>query len=371
MDETRAPEILPLTGLRAVLAWWVVLFHFGRELVPPVVARVAAAGHIAVDVFFVLSGYVLARRYAAVDLATHDARRAFWGRRAARVYPLYVVSLSVGFAASWPRGWSDLATASGQVRAALQLFLLNAFAYRAMFAHNWAAWSLSVEVAFYALFPWILGRLQARTPRELVVVVALACVATFVAPALYTSLDPDHLGRPLLLGDERYWSAYLKFFPVQRMPELVAGAAAALLVRARAGVSERGLGAPRRMAMGSAVGLVAIAASGAVPFAYLHSGVLLPLVLLLVVSLDHAGGSWLAGGAVVALGRASYATYILHVPLFLLCARFDRAVWSDAGHVAVYAVLLLAVSLAAHAWLEEPMRRAARRFRPRGGRAAP
>ncbi len=64
-------EILPLTGLRALAAWWVVAFHFARALVAPgLVARGLAAGHLAVDVFFVLSVFVLAERYRDFDVAS-------------------------------------------------------------------------------------------------------------------------------------------------------------------------------------------------------------------------------------------------------------------------------------------------------------
>jgi peptidoglycan/LPS O-acetylase OafA/YrhL len=352
-------EILPLTGLRAGAAWWVVAFHFARGLVPDGLLHDAlASGHVAVDVFFVLSGYVLARRYEGAALDTGAARRAFWVRRFARVYPMYVVSLALGFAAAWPRSWGELATPEGFARDAAQLLLLNAWSHRAMFANNWAAWSLSVEALFYVVFPFVLVRARRLSRASLALLLVACWAATFVAPAIYGALDPDHLGRPLALGDEVLWSWYLKFFPVQRLPELVAGIAAALLVRDRA--------APRWLAV-SGIAIVAAGALRLVPYAYLHSGVLLPLFVALVASRDHDGAaSPLAGAWSVALGRASYATYIVHVPLFLLLARFDRALWRAPSHVAGYAGMLLAVSLVAHRALEEPLRRwITRRFASR------
>lgn len=348
----RPAEILPLTGLRGVLAWWVVLFHFGRETVPTVVAaRIATSGHTAVDVFFVLSGYVLARRYADVDFRQRQARRSFWVRRFARVYPLYLASLALGFAASSPRSFAELMTGKGQLCAALQLALLNAWSHRAMFAHNWAAWSLSVEALFYAMAPWLFTRMTRLSRRALVGLIVLSWAATFVAPALYTAVDPDHLGRPLALGDEVLWGWYLKFFPLQRVPEFVAGAAAAIYVR--------GATRPSRplLAVASTVTFLGLATAGVVPFAYLHSGVLLPLVVALILALDHDDPSWLASRWAVASGHASYATYVLHVPFFLLAARFEPALWQGGAGVIVYAAALAVVVVAARIGLEEPCRR--------------
>jgi len=349
-------EILGLTGLRAVLAWWVVLFHFGRHLVPTAIARgLAGAGYLAVDVFFVLSGYVLARRYLVVDLGARAARRAFWARRFARVYPLYVASLVVGIGASWPRSWSALTEPREQVALALQIAVLNGWSHVAMFARNWAAWSLSVEAFFYALLPLIFVRLRRLHVAGLAWVLVLSWAATFVAPAVYTAVDPDHLGRSLRLGDEVYWSWYLKFFPVQRLPELVAGAAAGLW-RARRGAAPFGRNA-RAVAV---VALVLAAAVLRVPYAYLQAGVLLPLAMIVIASLDGdplRPATWLSHPWVTALGRASYATYILHVPVFLGFARLFPAAWESGRLVTAYMVVLLFLSVAAHRVLEEPGRR--------------
>src|SRR5690242_14121324 len=89
-------EIRALTGLRGVCAVWVMLFHaffcapfFGTPL-----DWVLSAGHMGVDVFFVLSGFVLAYNYAD---ATWTARSygAFLRKRFARIYPVHAFMLLV------------------------------------------------------------------------------------------------------------------------------------------------------------------------------------------------------------------------------------------------------------------------------------
>jgi peptidoglycan/LPS O-acetylase OafA/YrhL len=342
-------EIRPLTGLRAVLAWAVVAFHFLRNTVPASWTwgrRLLAPSHIAVDLFFVLSGYVLARRYAPESIITRAQKRTFFVRRLARLAPLYFVSLAIGFAASWPAVLGDLTTHRGRLRLALDLMMSNAWSHVAMFRYNWAAWSLSVEVFFYVCFPLLLPWIVRASRSALRATLFASWLATLLAPTIYTLLDPDHLRRPFELGDEVLWGWYLKFFPIQRLPEFVAGIAAARLGRM-----------PRWTAPVSAVALLAVAMSGAVPYAYLDTGVLLPLMFALVAGIGQVEGGALASRPVVLLGHASYATYILHVPLFLLLARFDPALFERPAHVLAYMGFLAAVSVAAFHWVEQPSRR--------------
>jgi peptidoglycan/LPS O-acetylase OafA/YrhL len=359
-------EIAPLTGVRGAAAWWVVAFHFARgELRPvPVLGRLVDAGHVAVDLFFVLSGFVLAHRYSVDEVGSRDGRRSFWVRRFARVYPLYAISLAIGLASEWPRSIETLGTPNGAVRLAAQLLLLNSFFHRWMFRHNWAAWSLSVEAVFYALFPFLLPRVLRLSPRRLVALIVLCALATLVAPAVYGAIDPDHLGRPLARTDEILWSWYLKFFPLQRIPEFVAGIATARLASH--------LRVPRHADVAVVGLLVAVLVSGWIPYAYLQGGALLLVFVALLLVIAKGDGLVARAAAwrpAVALGHASYATYILHVPVFVLWAKFDPKIWESLPRVAAYAGVLLLLSLAGYAYVEEPLRKAiARRTAPRAQR---
>jgi peptidoglycan/LPS O-acetylase OafA/YrhL len=87
-------EIRSLTGLRGVAAAYVVLYHMHLfELCSGAAATVLTHGYLAVDLFFVLSGFVMALTYAELFEGGFSAGRYrdFLVRRIARVYPLYVV----------------------------------------------------------------------------------------------------------------------------------------------------------------------------------------------------------------------------------------------------------------------------------------
>jgi peptidoglycan/LPS O-acetylase OafA/YrhL len=90
---------------------------------------------------------------------------------------------------------------------------------------------------------------------------------------------------------------------------------------------------------------------------FLYSGVLAPLCVVLIAAVERLHGGWLASRGAVALGRASYATYILHVPWFFMLTRMARTQELSGLRFAAYAASLILLSLLAHRWIEEPLRR--------------
>jgi peptidoglycan/LPS O-acetylase OafA/YrhL len=333
-----------------VAAYWVVAFHFVRaDSRVPVFSAVIGDGYIAVDLFFVLSGFVLAERYAETSLSPWSERRTFWRRRLSRVYPLYVVSLAIGFYAEWPRSAADLGAAGGLTRLFGQLALLNAFSHHWMFRLNWPAWSLSVEAFFYAVFPWLHAGLLRVSRRAMLWVLLVSCLLPLLAPLAYTILDPDHLGRWLEPYDQVLWSFYLKFSPLPRLPMFVAGMAAA----------HWGGALPRFLAPLSLAILVLALSLGVVPFVFLQGGALLPLFVILILALASPGAKnsrgqrFLSSPPAVLLGHASYATYILHVPLYEAVARFGASTIVTQA----YLLVLVPVSILAWRFVEDPLRK--------------
>ena len=364
-----APEIRPLTGLRAFAALLVVFFHFYRGHIPgswPVVPAVVDAGFVAVGMFFVLSGFILTHVYDGRDLADPAARRGFWWARFARIYPVYFLSLVVAFLASFPETAADLTTVRGCIHLAHALPLLNAFSHYGMFYLNWAAWSLSAEAFFYLLFPWIAGRIARLKTPALFGIATLAWGAGLIAPAVYSALDPDHLGHPLRLGDEVLWSWYLKFFPLLHLASFVVGVVAGrLAIRYRAALARLTPGWRDLVVMAGAALLIATLCSRLVPYAYLFDDVLAPLFAVLLVALaagDSRSARVLGSRLVVGLGRASYALYILHVPVFYVFLRFAPDMWDRADLFWPYLGVLVVVSIGVHRWVEEPARQGLKRW---------
>lgn len=141
-----------LDGLRAIAVLLVLLFH----------ARLACSGgFIGVDVFFVLSGYLITGQILKDQQAGQFSLRQFWSRRIRRLFPavlvLLVVVMAAGYLLLLPRDLERL----GQAVMAQQLLLANVDAWKAAGYFEQAAelqpllhmWSLAVEEQFYLLFP--------------------------------------------------------------------------------------------------------------------------------------------------------------------------------------------------------------------------
>jgi peptidoglycan/LPS O-acetylase OafA/YrhL len=160
------PEILPLTALRGWLAWWVVLFHLTPlqgELFPALdpLAPIWHSGDVAVDVFFVLSGFVIGvayhERLSRGNWAT--AGRFLWARLC-RVYPVHFVhqllwmALVFGAIALGKPGFGAFEP-SAFVRSFL---LIQAWEVPMQMYWNYPAWSISMEwVAYLSTPPLLTG----------------------------------------------------------------------------------------------------------------------------------------------------------------------------------------------------------------------
>jgi peptidoglycan/LPS O-acetylase OafA/YrhL len=244
---SRSGELLPLTAIRGLAAWWVVLFHLRFLLAPwlPAMAIAALArGNLAVDLFFVLSGFVIHLNHSETVNQDRRAVADFLFRRFARVYPLHLLIL-LGFLA-----YAGAAVAFGSARVAEQdpgyfiasLFLVQNWGFEEATLWNVPAWSISAELLAYLLFPTLLAMLAPRRRPLWVLcagIVALGlsvhaffalfgypfpnavaqtglfrCVAQFAIGMLVCELyrrlrDRNRLAAPLMIGAALLGAAYL------------------------------------------------------------------------------------------------------------------------------------------------------------------
>jgi peptidoglycan/LPS O-acetylase OafA/YrhL len=178
---SRAKNIPALTGLRGAAAMWVVFYHIAYHVPVPIIRF----GYLGVDVFFILSGFVLSYVYAG-DLNPYDFRSylRFLQARIARIYPLHAVTLcALGvIVLSFP----DFAT---RYTMPAQRWGLGPFLASMFLIQNWAhwlptcwntpAWSLSAEYFGYIVFPIFLGITQRWQGRVMPLILALGSLILF------------------------------------------------------------------------------------------------------------------------------------------------------------------------------------------------
>ena len=362
-----------LDGLRAVAVVAVMLFHF-------VGAERFAGGLIGVDVFFVLSGFLITNllldernRTGAVDL------RGFYHRRVLRLFPamytllalVAVVAVFVG--REYPSVWAELGAA-----AAYSYHVFLAFAGfatedspRALFH----LWSLSVEEWFYFFWPALLlvGLRTARRQRWL-----LGLAAAWAAGWMALRLSGEVVGvdwsreDPFAGTDVPYLGQVAYRMGSMRFDMLIAGCLLAVGVRRMAlrpgGEVPRWL-APAAVA-GAAVLLAEVVLAGRValfdPFGSVGFNLALLGIVPLVawVHLRPTGpvGAALSVPLVVWVGRRSYGLYLWHEVLNVLTPSAD----GKAGTVVRTGALFVAsLGAAALSWrfIESPfLRRKERRY---------
>ena len=156
MDD-RPAEIRSLTGLRGVAACWVMLYHAAWRGGTTAPVRVLIDhGYLAVDLFFILSGFVLALNHAPAFRRDREAAYAgFLRKRLARTYPLYLVATLVCFAlvraGAFTAGAFIGGPATGWALAA-NLALIQSW-HTGFASIDGPGWSVSAEWGAYLLFP--------------------------------------------------------------------------------------------------------------------------------------------------------------------------------------------------------------------------
>ena len=171
----RARRLHGLTGLRFFAAAWVFAYHFLVLTVadaPWWTARLQNAGHAAVSLFFVLSGFVLAYNYAAPLADRRVTRARFWWLRLARVWPLYVLVALVEVPLALHAG---VAPARIGAATAADVVGLQAWIPAITFVGNTPGWSVSVELFFYVAFPWLASLAATGERRARAAVPAASC----------------------------------------------------------------------------------------------------------------------------------------------------------------------------------------------------
>ena len=370
MTDSRLPHRRALDGVRGAAVLAVLLFHGGK----------LEGGYLGVDLFFVLSGYLITSLLLAEAQATGTVKLlGFWARRARRLLPaLFLVLTFVGLYALVIADPSDLHRIRSDAFATLGYvanwrFVFGHFDYFALFASPSPlshTWSLAIEEQFYVVWPLVVmgvlagGRRADRAApaapdapnaanaiaRRMFVVCLFLAVAFAVlalgfwrwrhdAPRIYYGTDTR--GPAILLG------AALGAFLVWRGP--------ARGRRARVGVE-----------------VVALIGAGVLAVAWSHlsganlyrGGLLVCGVagVAVIAAAAHPQPGLLARilsfGPFVGLGLISYGVYLWHWPIYL---------WLDASRVGlggwpllmVRVGVTLVVAIASFVLVEQPIRRGA------------
>ncbi len=349
----RPQDLKPLTALRFFAAMWVVLYHFWPNLQadrPNIIAR----GYLGVELFFVLSGFILCHVYLESFRARRFGYRDFLWARLARIYPMHL-SIIAGLAlligglsfAGIHAGdkliiWSSLPA---------HLTLTQAWGLAPHGGWNHPSWSISAEWFAYLTFPVFAVAAVALWSRP---VVALGLVAVLLA-VLYI-VFPLVAGFPLTEAT-MFWGA------LRIVPCFALGCAAWLVWR-----SGRITSRTASMAIagtGLAGLLLTVCLNGPDLVAVLCCTL---LILGLGLAARH-GATLLSQAPLVYLGEVSFAIYMVCIPWQLVSVEgLQKVAHLDPDHLplALWLTLVIGVIPAAmvlHHLVELPARHHMRKFK--------
>lgn len=307
----KRPEI---TGLRAVAVLPVMMFHAGFSAF--------SGGYVGVDVFFVLSGYLITSIILREHRAGTFTLASFYERRARRILPalFLVAGLCAPVAVNWMRP-GEL-TDFGQSLVAVALFASNILFFTESGYFDGAAelkpllhtWSLGIEEQYYLLFPLFVGLLLRFRKHWLPIAFATVGVVSFLTSLWLADASP---AANFFLIPSRAW-------------ELMAGSLLATVGAMRARNSLALLG------LALILGPVFLYDAGT-PF---PGWAALPPVLGTVLVIAFTDNRSMVGRALslppmLWIGLASYSAYLWHQPLFA----FARLMSPNHPHWGVYLAL--------------------------------
>jgi peptidoglycan/LPS O-acetylase OafA/YrhL len=357
------PDRLPaLTSVRILLALGVVLFHYHFMWPWDDLAHTGLIerARLGVDVFFILSGFVLTHAYRDRIAAGQLSYGEFLLARAARIYPAHLAVLAfvlvmvAGASLVGAEFDGELYNAEGF---AATLLLVHAWFPPGLVAEwNGPSWSLSAEWAAYLAFP-IFAWLGLKLQRRPLALIAVAALAFLLLDALYRALFGAVLPRAeAVLGVLRIAPEFLYGIGLYRLGERLAP-------------SPR---AARSAALAAAVTFLACMHWQADDRVIVV--VAGPLVLSLALLSKTRQDGWAASPWLMTAGEASYALYLVHFPLLIAWKGAVSALsgkpsdyvlsWHEVGGLLV---LSLTAALLLHRWIEAPARRFIRQLSRRGG----
>lgn len=342
-------EILQLTSLRFVAAFYVFVFHVEIHFGLPIdgwLKNFVLQGAVGMSLFFILSGFVLSISYSG-----GVSRNSQYGvRRFARIAPVYILAAVVTL--PW---LNNVQNSSGVIFWFQNIFLLfvNLFFLQAWFPplmSFWnvgASWSVSVEVFFYVFFPWIMWRISGFDAVKLFRLIVLAYIAA-VLPGL-----------SLHLISENGFNYYV--MPIFRIPEFFIGVCVGI-------IWSRGFRLPFNFQILSITSIFLVVGLSLVPpkFYVDMNWLVVPgfsVIIFSVASLKNGSlFNILTSRIFVFSGHSSYCFYSLQILFIIIAREYGHVIKIYSGNNgfifgSLMFLVLYLVSASVYLFFEKPFRR--------------
>ena len=330
-----------IDGLRALAVLPVVLYHMG-------LSRYMPGGFIGVDIFFVISGYLITSIIAANIDSNSYSLADFYNRRIKRIFPvLFVLYIVVAFISLLSHFPAESATVGNSIASSV-FFVSNILFYYSSGYFDTASesnfllhtWSLSVEEQFYVLFPIILYMMRNLTKNQRLLTLIIIAIASFLASIYLVNNDAS---AAYYLVHSRAWELMLGAILAISAPNALAkpiaelmGLFGLLLIIASCFLINKSTPFPGLAALPACLGAVAIIYSG----------------------ISKTWTSTILGNPILRFfGLISYSFYLWHWPIWVF---FSERIQLQGTIGTLIKILLIGLSIivATISWqyIEKPFR---------------
>lgn len=331
-----------LDGLRAIAVLAVFVFHLNNAWLP--------GGFLGVDVFFVISGFLITSILLHEQECGHVSLGEFYQRRISRLFPaFFTVALATTIAAYFFYSPQDLASCGANLAAAtLSLANIKYMQQGNYFAISPDAqpflhyWSLAVEEQFYLLYPATLLLIHLRAKRWRTPILTSFCIASLIACIVMIRSRPT-------------WAFYL--LPTRAWELLAGGILATRAGHQRKSIPNSNWHWPASTGM-TLIIISFVIVRGGTGFS-LYIAMLAVLGTLLVIGTNYASASHLekilSWRPMVFVGQGSYSLYLWHWPIFsMIDYQFYQA--SPSVRIGSKIALSFTVALLCFLLIENPSR---------------
>lgn len=325
-----------LTFTRFIASIIIVIYHFGIERPIPVfpfnkvniLLKVFKGGNLGVSYFYVLSGFIMCYNYYSENKDLN--KKSFWISRFSRIYPMHIVALFLMFFC-----FEFIKDRFNLQSFILQLTLTQSWSYLYRHSYNWPAWSLSVEIFFYIICPFVLLFFKNYTKRIITISVAFIWCISMI---------------------QQVYFSFEKFpLPFLHLNSFLVGMLSGYYYRKQNLIFIKN----------NAILLFIISLSIIVYFATMtelyitNSGLLSPIFSLLILSIALIGTpmqNFLSKNIFILLGEISYCIYIIHWPIWLIMEKYNPIQINNNYFFYLYLCTVIALSYGCYKFIEVPLR---------------
>lgn len=355
-------NIESLTALRFFVAFLIVCHHYITIDSFPFLEQIFRNGQIMVDLFFILSGFILAHVYFNYDTVLLSS---FYTKRLARIYPLYLIALLIAipiFIIKLPvRSIGIIATTIS-----VNIFALQAwFPARPFIELHCPLWAVSVEIFFYFLFPFIVKVIKRIKIKKLpAFYLIFICLVLLLIHAMLNVLAYRVFpGDVMLFGMKRVF--VLGWLPIVNLPLFLIGIVLCC-IKNKIEPYFVNIASKKKMLLYVSIIMLILFILFTLgstfwkdlELVYKCFLDLMIVVLILLLSLHKGSGIPIFQ----LLGKSSYSLYVLHFPLWhYFFFVYSRVLKNEDTHSIIFQISYLSFSLVMSVvvwkYIEEPLKR--------------